>query len=103
VPYLRRRIAHEADGTIVGSGNASEPLVTGVSGPWPAARWEAHDKIGSATNSASYAPSAEQAATELKIDGRLSVFVVEPEIIDGQKKSRAITLMRISDAKIINH
>ena len=49
--YLQSRIAHEADGTIVGSGNVSKPSVTGVSGTWPAARWEARDKIGSATNS----------------------------------------------------
>src|ERR1700674_1453424 len=46
---LAKEVAHEADGTTVGSGNASEPPVAGVSGTWPAARWEAHAKIGSAT------------------------------------------------------
>jgi hypothetical protein len=36
--YLQRRVAHEADGSIVRDGNVTEPPVTGESGPWPAAR-----------------------------------------------------------------
>jgi hypothetical protein len=59
--YLQRRMAHEADGTTVGDGDVFEPLFTRVSDTRPAARWEARDKIGSATNSASFPRSEGQA------------------------------------------